>query len=53
MKGLVLIALSGLFLASGQARILPKEDLPWELPAIPEVVNEIEPREGKSEMRGS
>ncbi|KAI8041239.1 hypothetical protein M5D96_005495, partial [Drosophila gunungcola] len=44
MKGLVLIALSGLILASAQARILPKEDSLWELPEVPEVVNAIEPK---------
>ncbi|KAH8327891.1 hypothetical protein KR067_001377 [Drosophila pandora] len=46
MKGLVLIALSGLILAVGQARILPQEeDSLWEVPQVPVELNEIQTRE--------
>lgn len=51
MKCLVLIAFSGLFLANAQARILPAEDLPWELPEVPVAVNEIEPRAGECDRK--
>lgn len=49
MKGLVLIALSGLILAIGQARILPQEeDSLWEVPEVPVELNEIQTRECES-----